>query len=783
MNKLLRILPTLLYGIAFSVVLSGQNATVPGDSIVPIQNLAEQLGNAELFLRNDFKPALDRGFILDEVRNSIDTLRHTSDSLRRISNYVLEQQVATRISASLASRWRRFLSLSREDERKLNNYSRQLTDLRDQLLLREKIWKTTSLSLSSDIPEQVRLRIDTLQLNLKQSAKDLDRRMNEILALQNEVVNQKLLSQTQAAQLEDLEKPALQNLLSVRKPVLFDLPLFENSPAADSYRKVALDYFRKELREFFRNNQERMVLHFMLFFGLGLLLFLGRSLLKKENKAPGRNPEFNLATEIVLAQPLTTAFLLTLLMTPLIYPNRPSVFSELIVMALVVPFLVIVPRFVHQGIRWSIYVVGALFFGHLMLKTIMVSPVFFRWFMLFESLALAFVVFSVGLRDRQWFREAQTSTSFGGIMRLVSPLLLVVSTISALGNISGYDNLADGFNLNLERIFLTGIIVFSAILLIDGLLRFGIGLRSTDLSADQYADRQKFVSGIGRLLRVLGVIVWVAYALGFMRLYKPLEDAFGLVWGLGFSLGQIQVSIGGVIGFALILLAAWLLGRIIQFFLAEDMLAWLQLEKGAPQALGTLARMGVVFLGVLFALAYAGFSLQSLGLILGALAFGLGFGLQSWAANLFAGLILIFKRPIKTGETISQDDLVGEVIEIGLRSTKVLRKDGHMVLVPNADLMNRRVVAQYGADGTRMQELIVRTSSKADPVKVLSLLKNCAIRQEGVQIDPEAKVIFEGKMQDQLQFKVIYWSQKRHEQVMADFTTLINLDLSKENFL
>ncbi|AEE53675.1 mechanosensitive ion channel family protein [Haliscomenobacter hydrossis] len=772
----------------FTLPLFAQSTEAPGDTTrqnnpIPIPELAEELGNSELFLRNQLRPALLRSAVLSEVQASVDSLRRAADSLQKTSNYVWEQQVSSRISGSLAARWRRYWRQSQSDENRLQRYSTQLQNLRDELSKKKTIWDLTELSFSKDIPIEVRQRVDSLQLELYKADSALLRRSNELLSLQSSVLDQKLLHQYHLANMEGLEKLELQSMLSNRRQTLLELPVSTQSSAEQSYRQVALDYFKKEFNEFLRNNRDRMFLHLMLFLGIGLFFMLGNSFFKKDRKYNKQN-EFNLATEIVFSKPLTTAFLITLLMTPLLYPNRPSVFSELIVMALVVPFVVIVPRFVIPNIRWSIYLVGALFFAHLMLKSAIANQVIFRWFILIESILLGLFVFSVGFRDRQWFREPLTSAVFARIMQFAAPIFLVVASMAALGNIAGYDTLAEVFNLSLEKTILTGLIIFSASMVIEGLLRFVLNLRPLEEGSTAAQDRGIFLSSSSKLLRIAGVLVWIGFALNALRLLGPLEYAFGQFWNTGYSFGAIRLTVGGVLGFTGIIVGAWLIGRLLKYLLEDEILERFKFEYGVPMAIGHLVHYFLVFLGFLLAAAYVGFDLQKLSLVIGALAIGLGFGLQNFAANILAGLILIFERPFRVGDIVIVNGEEGEILEIKLRSCTIRKIDGGILVVPNTDLVNKQVTSHSWSAGPRMHELPIRTNANSDPKRVMEMAKACSIREEAILTQPEPVVTFEGiEASGQQLFRIQFWTNQPGGQAKNSLSSRIYSTLKNEGLL
>ena len=90
--------------------------------------------------------------------------------------------------------------------------------------------------------------------------------------------------------------------------------------------------------------------------------------------------------------------------------------------------------------------------------------------------------------------------------------------------------------------------------------------------------------------------------------------------------------------------------------------------------------------------------LQNLGYNVAGLLAGLGIGglavalaAKETLANLFGSLALLMDRTFQVGDTIKQSDVEGEVVNIGLRSTRVRTKEGYVVSIPNQLITNAAV--------------------------------------------------------------------------------------------
>lgn len=74
-----------------------------------------------------------------------------------------------------------------------------------------------------------------------------------------------------------------------------------------------------------------------------------------------------------------------------------------------------------------------------------------------------------------------------------------------------------------------------------------------------------------------------------------------------------------------------------------------------------------------------------------AVGVAVGFAAQDLLKNLFGGLILVFDQPFQVGDKIRVGGTYGEVVSIGLRSTRITTPDDNLVSVPNAEVVDHQV--------------------------------------------------------------------------------------------
>ncbi len=94
----------------------------------------------------------------------------------------------------------------------------------------------------------------------------------------------------------------------------------------------------------------------------------------------------------------------------------------------------------------------------------------------------------------------------------------------------------------------------------------------------------------------------------------------------------------------------------------------------------------------LLILNFFGISISNLGVILGGLSVGIGFGLQNFISNMVSGLMLLFGKDIREGDIIQVGDTWAKVQKISLRSTMAYSTDNAVISIPNSILLSSQVV-------------------------------------------------------------------------------------------
>lgn len=207
----------------------------------------------------------------------------------------------------------------------------------------------------------------------------------------------------------------------------------------------------------------------------------------------------------------------------------------------------------------------------------------------------------------------------------------------------------------------------------------------------------------------------------------------------------------------LVLLLFLVAGK-LRIWTVERALIHTRLDIGARQAAGALLRYLTLFFGFVIIIQSAGIDLTSLNVMAGAVGIGIGFGLQNIAGNFISGLIIMFERPIKVGDRIVVDNIEGDVVDIGSRSTVVLTNDNINIIVPNSKFITENVVNWKFNDTKVRFRVPIGVAHGSDVRQVEHLLLEVARDEPDVLSDPEPVVRFLAFGENALELELRVWS-------------------------
>lgn len=212
--------------------------------------------------------------------------------------------------------------------------------------------------------------------------------------------------------------------------------------------------------------------------------------------------------------------------------------------------------------------------------------------------------------------------------------------------------------------------------------------------------------------------------------------------GSGASQSLQAVTLGSVLFALLSVVIAYVLTRNLPGLLEVLVLSRLQMRQGSSYAITTVLTYLIIVIGTLIFFSSLGVSWDKLQFLAAGLSVGLGFGLQEIFGNFISGLIILFERPIRIGDTITIGTFSGTVSRIRIRATTITDFDRKEVIIPNKAFVTERLINWSLSDTTTRVLIKVGVAYGSDLDKVKKVLLQAAKENPRVMTDPEPQVFF-----------------------------------------
>jgi len=374
---------------------------------------------------------------------------------------------------------------------------------------------------------------------------------------------------------------------------------------------------------------------------------------------------------------------------------------------------------------------------------------FFRLYIFFAALAgLAFSLLDGMARPRK-----EDSAIYTWSLRAGSIVFLVILIADAGGN-SFFATYLFGLSLGTVFLFLAYMML---VLLARGVLEFIVRSGSFQKFPIIHNNTRGIIVQSARLLNLLLGFFLVTVILSSWGVYASPAAAVTGVWTIGFDIGSKNITLGLIITATMLLYGSYITSWTIQSLLLDEILPRRRMDRGVQISITRLLHYALVFLGFLLALVALGLELTNLTILGGAFGIGVGFGLQAIVNNFASGLILLFERPIKTGDTIELGEQWGVIKKLGLRATIVQTYDNAEIVVPNSDLVSNQVTNWTLADRRVRIKIHVGVAYGSDVPLVMQTLTECAEKHALILQDPAPQVLFMGFGDSSLDFELRVW--------------------------
>jgi potassium efflux system protein len=656
---------------------------------------------------------------------------------------------------SIENHWRFYDSELAEWRRELERVLAPFADDAAELGRRRAVWDATERSMGeSGLPDALRNRVAGILSQITRAEQALSKPLDAQIQLGRRANTVQSTIDTGRLQIEAAIKNYDRRLGTIDAPPVWEAwpdTHFTGSELRGAGAGLRIE--RAFLQEWTAANTGRVLAYKVAVWALlALLLWLAW-----RNRAMVTTDPAMQGAARMLRRPVSAWLVLAFIGLPLFFPDAPVILHQFALLIALVPVLRLLPPKVFEYLGAWPYVATALYLVYRLSFLLLGQPLHYRLYLLAVAAVSAGALVWLLLHPKRETAGA-TSARLHGAVRTVGWLAVAALLGAVVANVVGNVTLAEMLSGAVLDSAYIGFALFAGAHVLTSVLNLAMARRSTSRFRMITRHTGPVLAGIAKLIGVAALVIWLVATAHEFRVARPIFDRARAVLVYPLEAGQISVTLGSI---ALFVFAVWLafwVARTVRIVLRDDVLPQMQLPRGVGNSVSTLSYYALILVGLMFALAAAGFESGQFALVFGALGVGIGFGLQNIVNNFVSGLILMFERPIQPGDVVEVSGTSGKVREIGMRATTLTTFEGADVVVPNGTLLSEKLINWTLSDMNRRIDVEVGVAYGSDPRRVLALLGEVAAATPGIVAEPAPAVVFKGFGPSSLEFGIRAWT-------------------------
>ncbi|MFA5921039.1 MAG: mechanosensitive ion channel domain-containing protein [Methylococcaceae bacterium] len=264
-------------------------------------------------------------------------------------------------------------------------------------------------------------------------------------------------------------------------------------------------------------------------------------------------------------------------------------------------------------------------------------------------------------------------------------------------------------------------------------------------------------------IKLLNVFIGFTLVIGFGMIWKNILPAFSFLDRI--ELWQHLVNVDNQESYQPVTLTNLMLAGLYVFIAVVsvrnfsgvmELLVFrrLSIEAGGRYAVNQLAKYILVAIGFISVANELGGSWSQVQWLVAALSVGLGFGLQEIFANLVSGIILLFERPIRVGDTVTIGNVSGKVSRIQMRATTLIDWDAKELIVPNKTFITSQLVNWTLTDTVTRVVIPISIAYGSDIELALKVMIDTVRSTPLILAEPAPSVMIEGFGESSLNFSI-----------------------------
>ena len=243
------------------------------------------------------------------------------------------------------------------------------------------------------------------------------------------------------------------------------------------------------------------------------------------------------------------------------------------------------------------------------------------------------------------------------------------------------------------------------------------------------------------------------------------------------------ISLSSIITSALVIVLTILAVYNLPGLLELLVLRHLNLTPGTSYAITTITRYLLIIFSVMAGASQIGVEWAKLQWLVAAMGVGLGFGLQEIVANFVSGIIILFEKPVRIGDTVTIGGVTGKVTKIQIRATTISDWDRKEVIIPNKTFITDQLINWSLSDAITRVTINIGVAYGSDTALVHKVILAAANSNARVLKEPAPEVFFTTFGNSTLDFELRFFTGTLSDRNLAihEINLLINQSFAAQN--
>lgn len=756
-------------------VKEGPVGAIPAANVVA---RAESDTNALNIMRNRLQGVAQ----VNSIKVRLVRLGRDAADTRTLSHLAMDSDSQRRMR-DIEPTWGKLQSEVGAIDRQLTQGAESLQEDFNRLGRMEKTWEITrDADEISAAPLVIRTRIQEMLNLIQDTRRSANRIRSSIFDLQAQSSKLQATISSEQTLLKNTLTNSIDSLFKADSPAFFGASSADSATDSSTLTGVArLRSDGRSIADYLRSHRSRTAtLVVCLILCLATLYYLRPKVAAKSAEQPVLR-----SVRWLLADPLSVSVLITVGVAGLILPWPPASLNLLLGMVALVPTVLLLRLVVEKSLATYLYWLLAmytfnqapeilkfdaswerLFFQGQMLVTILLLVHLQRTRRRASAQARAEAEAENGTVSSEALPPEENAQPLSGTdetrqLRLTGYAIntvLIGCTAALVNDLLGFTRLARFISAATLNSLFAGVILLAGSLVLLSLLRLAGNLRPLNQLKMIADDGGLIEARLRRVIYWVVVVMWLGFTLNQVMLLSPFTDWVRAMLSTPVHIGQVSVSLADTLSFVAVLYLTMKLSQLVRYVLNREVFTRIILPPGIPYALNSVLNYVIWIGGLLLAIASTGVSLDRFTIFASALGVGVGFGLQSIVNNFVSGLIVLFERPIRVGDSVDMAGQSGKVKRIGIRASILRTGAGADVIVPNSQLIANQVVNWTLSDNQRRIEIALGVDYESEPATVIKLLTEVAREHADILATPVPNAQFTDFGASALQFKLYAWT-------------------------